>query len=64
MESNKISSPQGPQPAHGARPRSTANTQDAGEAGSGGMESSFGFDDPADEPGMSGGGADGAEEHA
>ncbi len=37
MESNKISSPQGPQPAHGARPRSTANTQDAGEAGSGGF---------------------------
>ena len=37
MEPTKISSPQGAQPAHGARPRSTANTQDAGEAGSGGF---------------------------
>lgn len=37
MESTKISSPQGAQSAHGARPRSAANTQDAGEAGSGGF---------------------------
>jgi DNA transformation protein len=37
---------------------------DEGEAGGAGMEASFGFDDPAAEPGDSGGGADGTEEHA
>ena len=53
METTKISSPQGHQPAHGTRSRSLANPPEAGDAGGGGflaLLAALGSADPGGEP--------------
>jgi flagellar hook-length control protein FliK len=53
METTKISSPQGHQPAHGTRSRSSANPPEAGDAGGGGflaLLAALGSADPGVDP--------------